>query len=158
MKALHQKLGYGLLGVSIISAIISMVSHIPMGYAYGIFNKIVFDLIFQILLSYTILRDKNDRFTMISIILITIFTFNIGGITAFILRLILRKDDSETIRKCWFVPGMVAGVSYLIRFRAFTTGLFYFTFFICDVLLNVAFYLIFGYWFIKYLKLDKRKP
>lgn len=32
MKALHQKLGYGLLAVSVISAIISMMSYISMEY------------------------------------------------------------------------------------------------------------------------------
>lgn len=150
---MKQKLGYGLLAVSIISAIISIDSYISIGYYTGIF-MIVFGLIFQILLSYTILRDKNDRFTMISIILITIFTFNIGGIIAIILRLILRKNNTEIIRKCWFVPGIAAGVLPLIRVRAFTAGLFYSTFFINNVLLNAAFYLIFGYWFIRYLRLN----
>lgn len=105
------------------------------------------------------MRDKNDKLTMISIILIAIFTFNLGGITAIILRLILRKNDSEAIRKCWFVPGAVAGVLPLIVNGArYIANLEYFSYFLTVIgsaLLSAAFYLIFGYWFIKYLKLNK---
>lgn len=55
---------------------------------------------------------------MISVILIAIFTFNLGGIIAIILRLVLRKKkESEGIRNAWFVPAIVSG--------AFCSGTFY---------------------------------
>lgn len=87
---------------------------------------------------------------MISVILIAIFTFNLGGLVAIVLRLILRKKSgADKIRNGWFVPAIVSGALNLISL--FTT--FIFIGFI-GLTLNVAYYLIFGYWFIKYLKVN----
>ena len=87
---------------------------------------------------------------MISVILIAIFTFNLGGLVAIVMRLILRKKkDSAKIRNTWFVPAIVAGVMTLISL----ISIFSFVGFI-GLLLNVAYYLIFGYWFLKYLKVN----
>ena len=111
--------------------------------------SIVISLVFQVLLGYTILRDKNDKFTMISVILIAIFTFNLGGLVAIIMRLVLRKKDSDKIRNTWFVPAIVSGALALINlFLAFSFIGF------AGLVLNVAYYLIFGYWFLKYLKVN----
>ena len=78
--------------------------------------------------------------------MLTIFSLNIGGVIAFVMRLIIRKNNSEKVRNCWFVPAVVAGGSSITLFFAiFPIGLFL-------ACLNVAYYLIFGYWFIKYLK------
>lgn len=87
---------------------------------------------------------------MISVILIAIFTFNLAGIIAIILRLVLRKKkESEGIRNAWFVPAIVSGaLNLILLFTSFT-----FVGFI-GVVLNIAYYLIFGYWFIKYLKVN----
>lgn len=149
MENINTKLAYGLWAVSGISTLISIINYISFEYYVGIIGVII-SVVFQFLLGYTILRDKNDKFTMISVILIAIFTFNLGGIIAIILRLVLRKKkESESIRNAWFVPAIVSGALNLISL--FIT--FSFIGFI-GLTLNVAYYLIFGYWFIKYLKVN----
>ena len=149
MDAINKKLAYGLWAVSGISTLISIVNYISFEYYIGMIGVII-AVVFQFLLGYTILRDKNDKFTMISVILIAIFTFNLGGLVAIVLRLILRKKaNSEKIRNSWFVPAIVSGALNLISlFTAFSFIGF------VGLALNVAYYLIFGYWFIKYLKVN----
>lgn len=149
MDAINKKLAYGLWAVSGISTLISIVNYISFEYYIGMIGVII-AVVFQFLLGYTILRDKNDKFTMISVILIAVFTFNLGGLVAIILRLILRKKaNSEKIRNSWFVPAVVSGALNLISlFTAFSFIGF------VGLALNVAYYLIFGYWFIKYLKVN----
>ena len=149
MESINKKLAYSLWAVSGISALMSIINYISYEYYLGMIG-IVVALVFQGLLGYTILRDKNDKFTMISVILIAIFTFNLGGLVAIVMRLILRKKkDSAKIRNAWFVPAIVAGVMTLISL----ISIFSFVGFI-GLLLNVAYYLIFGYWFLKYLKVN----
>lgn len=148
MEDLNKKLAYGLWTVSGISALMSIINYISFEYYLGMIS-IVIALIFQGLLGYTILRDKNDKFTMISVILIAIFTFNLGGLVAIIMRLVLRKNNSDKIRNAWFVPAIVSGALALINlFLAFSFIGF------VGLVLNVAYYLIFGYWFLKYLKVN----
>lgn len=149
MENINKKLAYGLWTVSGISTLISLINYISFEYYVGMIVLIIAAAL-QFLLGYTILRDKNDRFTMISVILIAIFTFNLAGIIAIILRLVLRKKkESEGIRNAWFVPAIVSGaLNLILLFTSFT-----FVGFI-GVVLNIAYYLIFGYWFIKYLKVD----
>lgn len=148
MEGLNKKLAYGLWTVSAISALMSIINYISFEYYLGMIS-IVIALVFQGLLGYTILRDKNDKFTMVSVILIAIFTFNLGGLVAIIMRLVLRKKDSDKIRNAWFVPTIVSGALALINiFLAFS-----FTGFV-GLVLNVVYYLIFGYWFLKYLKVN----
>ena len=150
MENLNKKLAYGLWAVSGISTLISLILYVRAGiYVVGIIALVIaFGL--QAMLGYTILRDRNDKFTMISVLLISAFGSNIGGIVAIVLRLILRKKrDSEAIRKCWMVPGLVVGCLGLITlFMSFSFISF------ISLGLNVTYYLIFGYWFIKYLKLN----
>ena len=87
---------------------------------------------------------------MISVILIAIFTFNLGGLVAIVMRLILRKKkDSTKIRSVWFVPAIVSGVMALIHIISYITLIG-----VIGPVLNVVYYLIFGYWFIKYLKVN----
>lgn len=149
MENINKKLAYGLWTVCGISTLISLINYISFEYYVGMIVLIIAAAL-QFLLGYTILRDKNDRFTMISVILIAIFTFNLAGIIAIILRLVLRKKkESEGIRNAWFVPAIVSGALNLNSlFTAFS-----FIGFI-GVVLNIAYYLIFGYWFIKYLKVN----
>lgn len=149
MENINKKLAYGLWTVSGISTLISLINYISFEYYVGMIVLIIAAAL-QFLLGYTILRDKNDRFTMISVILIAIFTFNLAGIIAIILRLVLRKKkESEGIRNAWFVPAIVSGaLNLILLFTSFT-----FVGFI-GVVLNIAYYLIFGYWFIKYLKVN----
>ena len=149
MDNLNKKLAYGLWAVSGISTLISVINYISFEYYVGMIGVII-AVVFQFLLGYTIFRDKNDKFTMISVILIAIFTFNLGGLVAIVLRLILRKkSDADKIRNCWFVPAIVSGALNLISlFTAFSFIGF------VGLALNVAYYLIFGYWFIKYLKVN----
>ena len=149
MDAINKQLAYGLWEVSGISTLISIVNYISFEYYIGMIGVII-AVVFQFLLGYTILRDKNDKFTMISVILIAIFTFNLGGLVAIVLRLILRKKaNSEKIRNSWFVPAIVSGALNLISlFTAFSFIGF------VGLALNVTYYLIFGYWFIKYLKVN----
>lgn len=148
MEGLNKKLAYGLWTVSAISALMSIINYISFEYYLGMIS-IVIALVFQGLLGYTILRDKNDKFTMVSVILIAIFTFNLGGLVAIIMRLVLRKKDSDKIRNAWFVPAIVSGALSLINlFLAFSFIGF------VGLVLNVVYYLIFGYWFLKYLKVN----
>ena len=148
MESINKKLAYGLWAVSGISALMSIINYISYEYYLGMI-VIVVALVFQGLLGYTILRDKNDKFTMISVILIAIFTFNLGGLVAIIMRLVLRKKNSYKIRNAWFVPAIVSGALALINlFLAFSFIGF------VGLVLNVVYYLIFGYWFLKYLKVN----
>ena len=149
MENINKKLGYSLWAVSGLSALMSIINYISHEYYLGMIG-IVVALVFQGLLGYTILRDKNDKFTMISVILIAIFTFNFAGFVAIVMRLMLRrKKESTKIRNAWFVPAIVAGAMALINtLRSITfTG-------IMGLIFTVVYYLIFGYWFIKYLKVN----
>lgn len=149
MENMSKKLAYGLWAVSGISTLISIVNYISFEYYIGMIGVII-AVVFQFLLGYTILRDKNDKFTVISVVLIAIFTFNIGGFIAIIMRLVLRKKaNPENIRNAWFVPAIVSGALNLISLST----VFSLVGFI-GLALNVAYYLIFGYWFIKYLKVN----
>lgn len=150
MDTINKKLAYGLWTVSGILTLISIISFISIKNYIGMIGVII-AVVFEFLLGYTILRDKNDRFTMISVIMITIFTFNLAGVIAIILRLVLRKKrESESIRKAWFVPAIVVGAANLIMllFTEFSFIGF------AELELYVVYYLIFGYWFIKYLKVN----
>ena len=150
MDTINKKLAYGLWTVSGILTLISIISFISIKNYIGMIGVII-AVVFEFLLGYTILRDKNDRFTMISVIMITIFTFNLAGVIAIILRLVLRKKrESESIRKAWFVPAIVVGAANLIMllFTEFSFIGF------AELALYVVYYLIFGYWFIKYLKVN----
>lgn len=148
MENINKKLAYSLWTVSGIFALISIINYISFEYYLGMIRSVL-ALVFEGLLGYTILRDKNDKFTMISVILIAIFTFNLGGLVAIIMRLVLRKKDSEKIRNAWFIPAVVSGIWLSINLiRTFSfLGL-------VGLIFNVAYYLIFGYWFIKYLKVN----
>ena len=149
MENINKKLAYGLWATSGISALLSIINYLSFQYYLGMIGLIL-GLIFQGLLGYTILRDKNDKFTMISVILIAIFTFNLGGLVAIAMRLVLRKKKESTkIRNAWFVPAIVAGALALIS----TLSYFSFMGFV-SLLLSVSYYLIFGYWFLKYLKIN----
>jgi hypothetical protein len=149
MENINKKLAYGLWAVSGLSALMSIINYISFEYYLGMIG-IVVALVFQGLLGYTILRDKNDKFTMISVILIAIFTFNLGGLVAIVMRLILRKKKESTkIRSAWFVPAIVAGAMALINIISYITLIG-----VVGLVLNVVYYLIFGYWFIKYLKVN----
>lgn len=106
---------------------------------------------FQVWLGYIILRDNNDKTTRISVILAVIFSFNFGYVLVFILRLIMRQtSNSGKIKKYWFVPAIVVGVQGLISL--FSN--FNFEYFI-NLVSGTASSLIFGYWLIKYLKLNE---
>ena len=99
-------------------------------------------LVFQFLLGYNIFRDKNDRFTMISVILVAVFTFNISGFITLIMRIILKKSKNpDALRRLWFVPACI-GIALSLLVSADIVGM----------LLSAAYYLIFGYWFIKELR------
>ena len=149
MESINKKLAYSLWAVSGISALMSIINYISYEYYLGMIG-IVVALVFQGLLGYTILRDKNDKFTMVSVILIAIFTFNLGGLVAIVMRLILRKKkDSAKIRSVWFIPAIVAGAMALVTMIRFITFAG-----VASLILTVAYYLIFGYWFIKYLKVN----
>lgn len=149
MESINKKLAYSLWAVSGISALMSIINYISYEYYLGMIG-IVVALVFQGLLGYTILRDKNDKFTMVSVILIAIFTFNLGGLVAIVMRLILRKKKESTkIRSVWFIPAIVAGAMALVNMIRFITFAG-----VASLILTVAYYLIFGYWFIKYLKVN----
>ena len=149
MESINKKLAYSLWAVSGISALMSIINYISYEYYLGMIG-IVVALVFQGLLGYTILRDKNDKFTMVSVILIAIFTFNLGGLVAIVMRLILRKKKESTkIRSVWFIPAIVAGAIALVNMIRFITFAG-----VASLILTVAYYLIFGYWFIKYLKVN----
>ncbi len=147
MENINKKLACGLWAVSGISALVPMVLSLSGSYYFNPVSLIV-TLLIQLLLGYQIFRDKNDFQTMITVIVITILSLNLGGVIAFVLRLIIRKNNSEKVRNYWFIPAVVTGVSSMtLLFALFPIGLLL-------VCLNVAYYLIFGYWFIKYLKLN----
>lgn len=149
MESINKKLAYSLWAVSGISALMSIINYMSYEYYLGMIG-IVVALVFQGLLGYTILRDKNDKFTMISVILIAIFTFNLGGLVAIVMRLILRKNKESTkIRNAWFVPAIVAGAMVLVNMIHFITFAG-----VASLILTAVYYLIFGYWFIKYLKVN----
>ena len=149
MESINKKLAYSLWAVSGISALMSIINYISYEYYLGMIG-IVVALVFQGLLGCTILRDKNDKFTMVSVILIAIFTFNLGGLVAIVMRLILRKKKESTkIRSVWFIPAIVAGAMALVNMIRFITFAG-----VASLILTVAYYLIFGYWFIKYLKVN----
>lgn len=149
MESINKKLAYSLWAVSGISALMSIINYISYEYYLGMIG-IVVALVFQGLLGYTILRDKNDKFTMVSVILIAIFTFNLGGLVAIVMRLILRKKKESTkIRSVWFIPAIVAGAMALVNMIRFITFAG-----VASLILTVAYYLIFGYWFIKCLKVN----
>lgn len=105
---------------------------------------------FQVLLGYIILRDNNDKTTRISVILAVIFSFNFGYVLVFILRLIMRQtSNSGKIRKYWFVPAIAIGVQGLISLCSnFNFALLIY------LMSGTVSTLIFGYWLIKYLKLN----
>lgn len=154
MNTINQKLAYGLWAVSGISIIIYIVDYIPIMYDIGEIYVIIPSVLaafFQFFLGYhSILRDNNDKLTMISVIMITLFRIDFTGIVAIVLRLLLRqKRESETIRNVWFVPAIVSGVLGLITL--FTAFRFVY---LVKLTLNAVYYLIFGYWFIKYLKVN----
>ena len=105
---------------------------------------------FQVWLGYIILRDNNDKTTRISVILAVIFSFNFGYVLVFILRLIMRQtSNSGKIRKYWFVPAIAIGVQGLISLCSnFNFALLIY------LMSGTVSTLIFGYWLIKYLKLN----
>ena len=149
MKAINKKLAYGLWAVSGLSAVMSIINYLSFEYYLGMIGLVV-ALVFQCLLGYTILRDRNDSITVVSVLLVAIFTFNLGGLVAIVMRLVLRKKkESEKIRSAWFVPAIVAGVMMLINIMSYIS-----LFGVVGLVLNVAYYLIFGYWFIKYLEVN----
>lgn len=106
---------------------------------------------FQVLLGYIILRDKNDKTTRISVILAVFFSVNPGYVLVFVLRLIMRNTGNpEKIRKYWFAPAIVVGIQGLISLCSdfnFATFIY--------LVSSTANCLIFGYWLIKYLKLNE---
>lgn len=149
MKAINKKLAYGLWAVSGLSAVMSIINYLSFEYYLGMIGLVV-ALVFQGLLGYTILRDRNDSITVVSVLLVAIFTFNLGGLVAIVMRLVLRKKkESEKIRSAWFVPAIVAGVMMLINIMRYIS-----LFGVVGLVLNVAYYLIFGYWFIKFLEVN----
>lgn len=153
MEGLNKKLAYGLWAVSGISGLYQLYSirySIIYYQEYLEIIGIVVALVCQGVLGYTILRDKNDKFTMISVILTAIFTFDLSGWVAMVMRMILRKKKESTkIRSVWFIPAIVAGATKLVNMIHFITfgG-------VVSLILSVTYYLIFGYWLIKYLKVN----
>lgn len=146
MVNINKKLACGLWAVAGIWTLVTLITNLPYGVGFGLILALVAH-VFQFLLGYTIWRDRNDTFTMVSVILIAVFTFNLGGLLAIIFRLIIRKNNSESIRNLWYLPAVVSAGLALLTSLAYLN---LFTF--LGLAINAAYYLLFGYWFIKYLK------
>jgi len=139
-----KKLAYSLWAVSFVSFVISVIGFVTQSFYMGI-PLAAISLVFQILLGYNIFRNKNDRFTMFSVILVALFTFNISGFITIIMRIILKKSKNpDALRRLWFVPACIGVVLQILV----STD-------ILGMILSAAYYLIFGYWFIKELKVNK---
>lgn len=150
MNNTNKSLAYGIWAITAIWLIISIIGNLSVGMTAPLMLILtVAAHIFQFLLGVTIYREKNDGFTMVMVVLVAIFTFNLGGFVAIIQRLIIRKNNSQSVRNSWFLPAVVSGVLALISLFTVFSILNLFGF-----VLNVAYYAVFGYWFIKLLPLN----
>lgn len=150
MDKLNQKLAWGIWLTSFASIVLNAILYIMYPLAFGVvlIVTLLISLALQFLLGYNMYRGKNDTFTMVSIILIAIFNFNLAGFVAVAMRLILRKNrESEKIRNLWYIPVLVAAVLGVINLSG---GISVIT--LVSVLISIVYYTIFSYWFIKYLK------
>ena len=103
------------LGLSVYS-LIMMVS-------YGAFGTValittimsILSVIVMFIAAVSMLRNTNDKLTVVSVILLGIFQFNIAIGVLFILLLIKRKPGkSESIAKIWFIPIIVQAILTVI--------------------------------------------
>ena len=146
-----KKMAYGVWAICAFLMLVNIISVISMDVEPHVLSVLIslISYVLIALLGYTIYRDRNDRLTMITVILVAIFTFDLGGFVAVILRLVLRKNDSENVRKLWFLPAVISAALSLI------VGLSYITVLSAiSMILTTLYCLIFGYWFIKYLPVN----
>ena len=150
-KRLALMVGASIVALAVISAMLSFMArgavflggvlHVGVGLAL---IEIVIVLAFELLLTYAIYNDRNDSLTVLSVLAVSFLTLNAAGIVAIVLRLILRRGNSKKIRNMWYLPAVT---SIFFSFSLNPIG-------IVILLINAFYYFAFGYWFIKYLKLN----
>ncbi len=117
----------------------------------------------QGILAYAMYRDRNDKFTMIVVIIFAIASLSIPVGIIVILMLCRRYGKKlELAQKCWFVPAAVSAlfsifsIVNLIQYSDYYSGgqIFMNLFMI---LINIVNYLVLGYWLVKSLDIVDMK-
>ncbi len=140
---MNQKLACGLWALTVLNVLFILLIAGPA--AFGPLNIIA--SLLQLFLGYIVYRDRNDTLTAITVVLITLMSLNFAALSAFIIRLVMRKSTRpEGLRKYWYIPAVIAIVCSLLGIISYFSIVG-----IINLILNALYYLIFGYWFIYYL-------
>lgn len=114
-------------------------------------------IVLQCFLGYAMFREKNDKVTMVIVIIFAVLSFSIPVGILVVLMLCRRYAKKiNFVQKCWFVPAAISGIvsivnlvrvleyaSYYPAGRLLLTVLIY--------IVNILTYLILGYWLVKEL-------
>lgn len=136
---------------------------------FSIINLItgLISVILQAILGYAILRDRNDKFTLVVVIIFAVTSLSIP-VALIIALMLVRKyaKKSDWAPKCWFVPAVVSGLFSLINlinvsssfeFMIEYYGALYPIMTILGYLVNILNFLILGYWLVKSLDIRDKK-
>lgn len=107
----------------------------------------LFAVALQCLIAYAVQRDRNDTFTLVTVIVFAITSFGIPAITLIALVLCIKYvKNSEKFRSLWFLPGAVVLVFGLISLLSYISLMN-----LVMVATNTVNYLMLGYWMCKSL-------
>lgn len=123
--------------------LVNTVLNLGMGIVWVITQ--LFAVALQCLIAYAVQRDRNDTFTLVTVIIFAVTSLGIPAITLIALVLCIKYvKNSEKFRSLWFLPGVVTLVFGLINLLSYFSVLN-----LIMVATNTVNYLMLGYWMCK---------
>ncbi len=119
----------------------------------------IIGVVLQCLLAYAMYRERNDKVTMIIVIIFAITSLSIPVAILMVLVLCRRYAKKiEFVQKCWFVP---AAIMVILSFITIINMLSYSDYYtggqiflnVVAYIANIINYLILGYWLVKSLEI-----
>ncbi len=161
MKITNKHLYTGAWIVAAVYLINAIFNFGSMGAAWGFVQLISVAL--QCYLAYAIQRDRNDRFTLIAVVVFVITSFNIPVALLLVMVLCRRYGKLvDTVQRLWFLPGASMAIlgfnniSRMLKYNHLTSdGQIVLN--IVMSIVNVVNYLILGYWLIRQLEITDVK-
>ncbi|MCM1509061.1 MAG: hypothetical protein NC177_18275, partial [Ruminococcus flavefaciens] len=149
MNFTSKRLAYCAWAIATMS-LVSIFFNRPTSVVYLILKLISIAL--QFVIGYAIFKNKNDKITMIVVILYAITNLSIpfGVLVVFMLLRRYAKKD-KLVQNCWFVPAIVYGVLSIISLVSILKNVSIYPAFnlfviIISHIVNILNFVILGYW------------
>lgn len=123
---MNQSINKKLAIIEWILAVVTLAVYVYLIYDFGFSSSYLMTLvgvIVMVFVGFAMNRGKNDKFTLVMIILLAITNMSIPILVLFVMLLISRKSSEKrhNMQRVWFVPTIVAAVCSVISFILMST-------------------------------------